>query len=397
MPIDKPSHRHPDGAPWEDDLPMKRIPILPTAFLLLLATMAGAAPRPDVVFSIVSMTLHDQALAGAHDVELQGNLAFVPGKWQSLSIIDIANPKQPEIVWFKNDPEIPDSETVLPAGDALFLGTRDFLTLDISRPQKPKILSKISGQPRIDRINGMVRFGDHILAANKSGYLDAFEVGDVRNPKLLTAFETKKRFHVDSPHDIDRFGDHAVVVDPRRFVPPFGKLALFKVMDQEKILPPDEWMLVGQVEGRELIGANRVQVKGDFAFVGGSFSPPKRAEAYPVRAHMTVVQLTDPTQPKIVAELPFHDERGPNGLTVAGNVVFCAGGQTVGAYDISDPKKPRLLASQSFPKYREAKRSDNYHDLIYRDGYLYISAQSDNGFLILKVDDLRIQKLAEAG
>lgn len=347
-------------------------------------------------FSIVSMTLHDQALAGAHDVELQGDLAFVPGKWRSLSIIDIANPKKPRIVWFKHDSEIPDSETVLPDGNTLFLGARDFLTLDISNPKKPEVLSKVSGQPRIDRINGMVCIGNHILAANKSGYIDAFDVSNVRNPKLFGAFETKKRFQVESPHDIDRFGDYAVVVDPRKFVPPFGKLTLFKVLEQGKILPLAKWKLVGHVEGRELIGANRVQVKGGFAYVGGSFSPPKNESSYQVQPHMTVVRLADPSRPRIIAELPFHDERGPNGLTIAGKVVFCAGGQTVAAYDISNPEKPRLVTDQSFPKYRAAKRTDNYHDLIYRDGYLYISAQSDNGFLILKVDDKRIRRLADA-
>ena len=62
---------------------------------------------------------------------------------------------------------------------------------------------------------------------------------------------------------------------------------------------------------------------------------------------------------------------------------------------ISNPQQPRLLASQNFPKYRETKRSDNYHDLVYRDGYLYVSAQSDNGFLILKLNDSSLRKLAE--
>jgi hypothetical protein len=46
-------------------------------------------------FSLVSMTLHNEALAGAHDVELSGDIAYVPGKWNSFSIIDISNPKIP--------------------------------------------------------------------------------------------------------------------------------------------------------------------------------------------------------------------------------------------------------------------------------------------------------------
>ena len=353
----------------------------------------GAADEP---FSIVSMTLHDKALAGAHDVELSGNIAYVPGKSNSLSVIDISDPANPEILWYLSDPGIPDSETALPVGDRLFLGTRDFLTLDVSDPRNPVILKKISDRPRIDKINGMIKVGDFVLAANKSGYVDAFDVSDMSNPVLYGALETKNQFDLQLPHDIDRYEDYIVIVDPNGFAPPVGKLGIIKVMKEGNILPVDQWKLVGKVEGKELIGANRVQVKGSFAIVGGSFNPAAREEAGVGFSHIAVVDISDPQNPIIVAEQPFHDHRGPNGLTIAGNVVFCAGGQTIAAYDIRSPTKPKLLVSQSFPVYKDFSKTDNYHDLIYRDGYLYVSAQSDNGFLILKVEDKLVRELASA-
>jgi hypothetical protein len=346
------------------------------------------------------MTLHEEGLSGAHDVELSGDIAFVPGKGQSLSIIDIGDPERPEILWFKYDEEIPDSETVLPVGEHLLLGTRDFLTLDVKDPKNPMILKTISDRPRIDQINGMIKIGDYAIAANKSGYIDAFDVSDLANPTLYGALETREAYDLKKPHDIDRYGDHIVIVDPVGFAPPEGHLGLFKVMEEGVVLPFDEWKLVGKVVGEELIGANRVQVTGDYAIVGGSYSIKGREKAEEekgeaVTANMTVVDISEVSDPKIVANLAFPDGRGPNGLTIAGDVVFCAGGQTVAAYDISDPAQPVALASQSFPIYKEADKTDNYHDLIYRDGYLYVSAQTDNGFLILKVNDERIRELAE--
>ncbi len=374
-------------------------------FVITVAVAIGglSSSAADGPFSIVSMTLDDKALAGAHDVELSGNIAYVPGKEQSLSVIDITDPAKPEILWFKYDDEIRDSETVLPVGDHLLLGTTDFLTLDVKDPKNPVILKTISDPPRIDRINGIVKIGAYALAANKSGYIDAFEISDLANPEYFGALETKKAFGLMSPHDIDRYGDHVVIVDPRGFVPPLGGLGVFKVAEGGKVLSLDQWTLSGKVEARALIGANRVQMHGDFAIVAGSFMSEVRKEIEAgkgsvARAHMAVVDLSDPGEPKVVAKLLFPDERGPNGLTLAGKVAFCAGGQTVAAYDISDPKNPQLLVSQSFPKYKkDAKKSDNYHDLIYRDGYLYVSAQCDNGFLILKLDDERIRELAGLG
>lgn len=364
-------------------------------------------------FSLVSMTLHNEALAGAHDVELSGDIAYVPGKWNSFSIIDISNPKIPDILWHLNHPSITDSETVLPLGNYLLLGTMDFLSLDVRDPRNPVFLKKVSERPRINKtkadpnapkahkyghaeaINGMVKVGDYVIAANKYGYIDAFDISDVRNPTLHGTIETRDQFNLRAPHDVDRYGDYIVIVDPFKFAPPVGKLAIFKVAKQGEMLPVDQWVFMGKTEGKELIGANRVQVSGNHAFVGGSFSPAARKEAGPGTADMTVVDISDPSNPTIVAALPVSDVRGPNGLTIAGNIVFCAGGQTIDAYDISDPTIPIHVASQSFPVYRETSRTDNYHDLIYRDGFLYISAQSDNGFLILKVEDEKIRTLAE--
>ncbi len=360
-----------------------------------VATLTAPFAVSDEPFSIVSMTLHDEALGRAHDVELSGNIAYVPGKRNSLSIIDISNPEIPEILWFLSDPGISDSETVLPVGDFLLLGTKDFLTLDVRDPRDPVILKKISDRPRIDRINGMIKVGDYVVAANKSGYVDAFDVSDMNNPILFGALETKDQFGLSLPHDIDRYGDYIVIVDPNGFKPPLGKLGILKVMEQANLLPTDRWTLVGKIEAKELIGANRVQVKGSYAITGGSLTPEASEMAGSGSSHLAVVDISAPTSPDVVASLPFPDVRGPNGLTIAGNIVFCAGGQTIAAYDISLPTKPVLVATQSFRVYRESIRTDNYHDLIYRDGYLYISAQCDNGFLILKVEDRKIRRLAD--
>ncbi len=297
-----------------------------TVGILWLALFLGCS-KSESPFSIVSMTLHEEALARAHDVELSGNLAFVPGKQNALSIIDISDPAHPEILWYMNDPGISDSETVLPVEDKLFLGTKDFLTLDVKDPRNPVILKKVSDRSRIDRINGMIKVGSSVLAANKSGFIDLFDVSDIRNPFLVDALETKEQFSLSLPHDIDRYGDHIVIVDPNGFKPPLGKVGIFKAIQDGVVLPVEDWRLVGKVEDEALIGANRVQVKGNYAFIGGSLTVEASGQAGPDFNRMAVVDLADPNNPEVVASLPFGDIRGPNGLTVAGNVVFCAGGK----------------------------------------------------------------------
>ena len=96
---------------------------------------------------------------------------------------------------------------------------------------------------------------------------------------------------------------------------------------------------------------------------------------------------------------------GPNGLTIAASIAFPAGGETVEAVDLADPLQPIKLGSQKLPdsninpdsSYAKGKRkTDNAHDLVYRDGHLYVSCQSGDSFIILKINDERILSLAES-
>ena len=94
----------------------------------------------------------------------------------------------------RRDPRaLTDAETVLPAGPHLFLGTCDFLVLDIRDPRRPTITHKIEDRSRIDHINGMVRYRNLIVAANKKGWVDAFDVTKPDAPTLFGALDVRTR------------------------------------------------------------------------------------------------------------------------------------------------------------------------------------------------------------
>ena len=340
-------------------------------------------------FSVVRVMEHQQALAAPHDIELSGDLAIIPGKGGSLAIIDVAKPAEPRMVWFQHDPQgLFEAETVLVDGTRLYVGTNDFLSLDISNPEKPKIDSRLADRPRISRINGMLKRGDWILAANKDGWIDAFNVADPARPRLVGALNVRDAHQIAYPHDIDWFDGHIVVADPQQFgrTGRDGKLAVFCVTDDAgQLLPVERWSLTGVLASKQLVGANRVKVAGHLAYVGGS-----RPAAH---SYFVVVDVSDPRQPREAAAMQFSDVRGPNGLTIAGKVVFLAGGQTIEAIDVSNPTIPRKLAVQKLPDALPTA-DDNAHDLAYRDGYLFVTGQSDNRLVILRIEDESIRRLA---
>jgi len=367
-------------------------PALRLATLLLLATTLGEDARgAGPAFSVAAVLTDEEALDRPHDVELHGDLAFVPGKGGSIAAIDVSRRDRPEVVWHRRDPRaLFDAETVLPLGDYLLLGTNDLISLDVRNPRSPRFAATVSDPARIRRINGLVRWGDRVFAACKHGWVVAFDVSRPELPSLAGSLNTRENGGLVSPHDLDRFGDYLVVVDPagfgRRDVP--GQVGLYRVADPSTHgpIPADAWELVGLVQSEELVGANRLQVRGSHAFVGASRSGAP--------GHTVVVALADPARPVQVAAIPFSDTRGLNGLAIAGDVLFLAGGRTVEAIDVSHPIKPAKLASYECPEAFRAGR-DSAHDLVYRDGYLYVTGQNDQSFCVLRLESPRVRELAE--
>ena len=114
-----------------------------------------------------------------------------------------------------------------------------------------------------------------------------------------------------------------------------------------------------------------------------------------------VVDIGDPNALVQVANMPVCDIDA-TGMAISGKVLFVAGGECVEAIDISNPESPVSIAQyrggKLFPTrkvmFQGQPRYDNAHDLVYRDGYLYVTAQNDNNFGILKVNDDKVLRLA---
>jgi len=355
--------------------------------------------RPPGALELVGVLHDDRALNRAHDVELQGDLAFVPGKGGSLAIIDISDPAAPKLVSSLVDPvEYEEAETVLPMGDVLLLGTSDLLSIDISDPANPRVLKKISDRPRIDRINGMVRFNNHLLTANKSGYIGVFDITNPKDPKYVEVLHSSETGGPKSPHDIAVWGHHAIVVDIKRHEP--ASIIIYRIAEPgvHKLLPAAKWTIVGRVSNSDnagdLQGANRVVVWGG-RYAGVGASQPDR---------VGIIDFSDPARPRQLANMPVCDI-GANGMAIYGSLLLVSGGECVEAIDVTDPSRPVSVAQyrggRLFPTRRYDQHVsgtphyDNGHDLVYRDGYIYVTAQNDNSLGILKVTDPRIRKLAE--
>jgi hypothetical protein len=364
---------------------------------------------------VVAVLKDETALAGAHDIEISDGLAYVAGKGftsralpgngvypyekgkgGSLAVLDVKQPAAPKLLWSSATPlAYEDAETVLPLSNGrLLVGTRDVFLFDVSSPSQVKEIAAIRARPAVDIINGFARLGDSVFAANKQGYIFAVDVSAPDTLKLLGVRRTHELDGLTKPHDVAFCGDLLVIVSPEGFGSKGqpGRLAVYRVADPQahSALPPEQWTLVGKLEHPRLAGANRVMTRGKFAYVGSSLSENANRQD-DLRNNVSVVDLSDPAAPRLRGSLDFPDSRGPNGLELAGSVIFAAGGQTVQAIDVANPEMPcelgRLTAPDAFPGGQ-----DDAHDLVYHEGHLFITAQNSHSLVVVGVADERMQK-----
>ena len=76
---------------------LKRRAVFATMTIMLVCSGISSSIVAQSI-TVVSTLVDADALARPHDVELVGDLAFVPGKGGSLAIIDIADPASHSIL-----------------------------------------------------------------------------------------------------------------------------------------------------------------------------------------------------------------------------------------------------------------------------------------------------------
>lgn len=377
-------------------------------FLLPLPAVFAALPSrpsapPPAGLTLAAVLTDPEGFAGAHDIEIHRGIAYLAGKGGSIAVVDVRKPGAPKLLWSQRDSVgFEDSETVLPLeGDRLLVGTRDVLLFDVSRPGKPRLVTRLHQRPVVDTINGFARLSHTVYAANKFGHIFAVDVSVPDQLKLLGSRNAQEHDGMNSPHDVAVMGDFLVVVSPQGFGRDRDKpgvVAVYRIANQAtgfettgyraatgRMLTPDQWTLVGKIEHLRLAGANRVRTRGKFAYIGSSLTDTAdRSEGR--SGNVAVIDLTEPAKPQLRGAVSFPDHRGPNGLEVAGSLVFAAGGKSVQVIDVADPANPRAVAAFSssdvFPG-----GADDGHDLVYQAGHVFVTAQRTHALVVFKLSD----------
>jgi hypothetical protein len=369
----------------------------------IYAAEPARAEAPSAGLTLAAVLTDRDGFAGAHDIEIRDGIAYLAGKGGSIAIVDVRQPATPRLLWSVRDSvAFEDSETILPLeGNRLLVGTRDVLLFDVSQPPFPRLVTRLHQRPVIDTINGFARLSHTVYGANKFGHVFAVDVSVPDQLKFLGSRNAQELDGLVSPHDVAVCGEFLVVVSPQGFGRDRdrpGVAAIYRIADRAmgfeatgyrvatgRMLPPDQWTLVSKIEHLRLAGANRVMTRGKFAYIGSALT--HEADRSGGRSgNVAILDLTDPAKPQLRGSVPFPDHRGPNGLEVAGSLIFAAGGKTVQVVDVADPAHPREVAVFSSSDVMPGGADDG-HDLVYYAGHLFVTAQTSHALVVLKLSE----------
>lgn len=177
------------------------------AILLTLATLMAPLPSQSQTSQRVSL-LGQVAFPNLQtgDVWASGDYVFVARRGAGLSIVDVSDPRDPQIV-FEQDFGL--NQDVKVSGRYAFLtneasnGTVGLYILDISDPPRSHVVGTVA-TPEISSVHNVYAAGDYVyLVSNSSADVRIIDVSDPTSPRDVGRFSAGFGF----PHDITVIGN----------------------------------------------------------------------------------------------------------------------------------------------------------------------------------------------
>jgi hypothetical protein len=248
----------------------------------------------------------------AHDVEIDGHLAYVAGGDDGVLVLDLTDPIAPVDVahldtWgYARDVSLDGSLLALADGEG---GLR---LIDVSDPTAPMLVTRLERSGSADRVTvseGMA------YALYGQSVLEIVDVRDPRGPHVVRSVAMQDHFS-----ETIRFrGDIAVV----------GGSSGVRILDVSQPLAPLELATI-----QEPKFANAIEFSGDLVFVG-----------YDYGGGLLIIDVADPRVPRGIARYQVTGPRASiEAIEVVDPYAYFVSDTGFTILDVSDPTSPRSKA-----------------------------------------------------
>lgn len=387
------------------DLIVQRDVVYATFKVGIIAAFDVSIPRaPKIAHTYAQKGLWSAGLGMA----LADNRLYVAGDNGSSPILDVSEPRAPRLLgrWEYEGGSV--SDVLLEGKLAILISFSDLLFFDVSDPRAPRLLGRHEGVPSYDPNDwqwNMVAAarGSHVFVAYETIPAQLLDITNTARPLILGEFKPRglvhaivltptraflgyrspaegRTSHLMDPSSLTERGGIEVVDlrDPRNIrtaadldlgpavtdlalnrgrlvaVHPDGSLTILDIRDQNS---PS---IVGRLAGSESAGIDRsalitrvaLSADGRLAYVVHSDLRRGDNPFGRGRGILTLVDLQDATQPRVLSRLIFERDGGTElAITVRGNyaVILAGGTGDLLIVDATDPARPAMKFTKTFP------------------------------------------------
>ncbi len=229
-------------------------------------------------------------------IDLAGNNLYVAGTWSSLSVIDVSNAANPQMILYHFD-----TRAVSVLVDGNYVYTEQGI-VDMTNIKSPAYVSKspyFSGSP--------AKFGNNYLVVASSDGLHIIDVSNKKSPVLVTTFEAGVSYG-----DVKIHGTIAVAAVGNSIV----------TIDLSNIKAPKQ---LGQLTYNGVWYANALAIHDTIVYTAGRGTNNVRA-----------FDISDPAQPKLVDSIDLGGSLG----TISYDNGYLAIGGKMASYILSTSLVP---------------------------------------------------------
>lgn len=316
--------------------------------------------------SLLGALLDGTNLDSARMVYVLGDYAYISSfTADSLSIIDISDPENPELRGVLID------STNMNGASGIYVTSKyayvsgfqsDSLAIvDISDKSNPVLVGSLIDATNMNGTRSLVVYGNSAFVTGvTSNSLAIIDISDPANPELEGALIDA--VNMDSPNDIIIEGDVAYIAST-------GSNSLSIIDISDKTSPT----LLGSIlDGTNLSGAIHVAISGKHAFVACLNGDS-----------LTAIDVSDPTTPTLVSSLSdstFMDEA--KAVSIFGNfaVVAGRGSDSIAVVDISDPTSMSIVATLI-----DGTNMNGASDVFVSGRNAYVVSQNSDSLAIVEI------------
>lgn len=257
----------------------------------------------------------------ATGVWVKGSTAYIADNYQGLLVVNVKDPVHPQLI---SNIKTQVSKVQIVGNTAYLLNyANSLLCYDISDPAHPKLLS--SGIQNMFGDSGVRDYENNIFVAGNTVYLASraagLQLADVTNPATPIWLGLYYNFSGYAA-DVWVTGSMAYLADEHNGL---------QIID---ISSPETPLHLGNFNNCQ---ANTIQVVGSEAYIGGA-------------RNFYVVDISDPSHPAELGKCALSGD-AEDLFVINKNVYIAEGVDGLQIINISDPKKPEVIATYEMPGY----------------------------------------------